>query len=138
MLEFERFQVLHESIRDLAHDNGVCVLDLFLRVERVVFPAVPTIGAITRGGPLDACAQCHLVISKAFLHRAFPAQKAFFVNVQRDADLVAEISEIIAHLSTAFLAVPDARLQLFSDSLTDVLGNRHDLLTDRLAHVFRY
>ena len=36
------------------------------------------------------------------------------------------------------LVVPDARLQLFIDSLTDALGNRHDLLTDRLAHVFRY
>jgi hypothetical protein len=48
VLEFERFQVLHESIRDLAHHKGVCVLDLFLRVERVVFPAVTAIGASDR------------------------------------------------------------------------------------------
>jgi hypothetical protein len=29
-------------------------------------------------------------------------------------------------------------MQLFIDSLTDALGNHHDLLTDRLAHVFRH
>jgi hypothetical protein len=36
------------------------------------------------------------------------------------------------------LVVPDARLQLFIDSLTGALGVHHDLLTDRFAHVFRH
>jgi hypothetical protein len=52
---------------------------------------VPAIGAVIGGRPLDACAQCHLEISKAFLHRAFHTKIAVFVNVQRDVDLVAEI-----------------------------------------------
>ncbi|MHB2008873.1 MAG: hypothetical protein ACYCOX_12585 [Acidobacteriaceae bacterium] len=46
----------------------------------------------------------------AFLHRAFPAKIAVFVKVQRDFDLVAEISEIIAHVSRAFLVVPECSI----------------------------
>jgi hypothetical protein len=138
LLEFERFQVLHESIRELAYDHGVCVRNLFLREECVVFPAVSAIGTMTGGGALDACAQCHLELAKAFLHRAFLAEIAVVVDVQIDIDLATEVLEIIAHVSAAFLVVPDAWLQLFSDGLPNALGNRHDLLADRLAHVFRH
>ena len=93
---------------------------------------------MTGGGALYACAQCHIEVAKAFLHRAFPAEIAVVVVVQIDVDLATEILEIMAHVSPAFRVVPDAWLQLFSDGLPNALGNRHDLLAGRLAHVFRH
>jgi hypothetical protein len=92
----------------------------------------------TDGTSVYACAQCHLDVAKAFLHRALPAEIAVVVDVQIDVDLAAEVLEIVARVSPAFIVVPDAWLQLFSDGLPNALGNRHDLLAGRLAHVFRH
>lgn len=94
MFELMRLQILVDRVRNFSQRYRFSVLDLLLSEESIALTLVTAVGAVTRTWPLHTRVRSDLEISETFLYRALPADVAFLVRANRNAELIAEIPKV--------------------------------------------